>query len=114
MPTKATKRPRCTASLTFFAGSAIEGVLLRILRHQLVRWHLAAYTAERNERNPGIDARRLAWWQAAHTYRGWLQLAELAEGFEPERSSATVDAFPPDMRARLLGHCAGARRRTGM
>lgn len=83
---------------------------LRLLRTRLVAWHLHAYEREAGAE---IDPALLAWWQAVHTYRGWLQLAELAEHTVTDRPSTTIESLPADLTARLLDRCSALRRRTG-
>jgi aminoglycoside phosphotransferase (APT) family kinase protein len=92
------------------AGSAPERVALRGIRKRLVSWHLDAY-----ETSAGIqlDRRRLAWWQAVHAFRGWLQLCELAEGTVEDRGSTTVAAIPASTRDTLLEHCVDFRKSSG-
>ena len=84
---------------------------LRALRGHLVAWHLAGY---QHASGVVLDHRVLAWWQVVHSYRGWLQLAELDEATVTDRQSTTIEAFPSDLPARLLARCVALRRAVAM
>jgi aminoglycoside phosphotransferase (APT) family kinase protein len=92
------------------AGSPVERVALRVLRKRLVAWHLKSYEATARVM---VDRQRLAWWQAVHAFRGWLQLSELAEGAVENRNSSTVAAIPDSVRQTLLAQCVSLRRLSG-
>ena len=89
------------------ADSPVERMALRAMRKRIVAWHLKSYEAEARL---AVDPRRLAWWQAVHAFRGWLQLCEVDERAVEDRRSSTVDAIPPSVRQALLAQCVSLRR----
>jgi aminoglycoside phosphotransferase (APT) family kinase protein len=66
----------------------------------LSRLHRRGYERASGRR---LDDRRLAWWQAVHVYRGWLQLCEVREGAVAGPESSTRTGMPDDTPERLLG-----------
>lgn len=91
---------------SLIAEQPLERVGLRLLRNWLGRTHRAAYEQSAAFQ---LDDHRLAWWQIAHLYRGWLQLNELAEGAVPSRDSSTTNRLPDDLTDRLLQRCVALR-----
>ena len=89
------------------AASPVERMALRAVRKRIVAWHLKSYEAEARIT---LDPRRLAWWQAVHAFRGWLQLCEVDERAVEDRKSSTVDAIPAWVRQALLAQCVLLRR----
>lgn len=87
---------------SLIAERPIERVGLRMLRDWLGRTHRSGYEQRWASR---LSDRRLAWWQVAHLFRGWLQLSELAEGAVPDRESSTTARLPPDLTERILERC---------
>jgi aminoglycoside phosphotransferase (APT) family kinase protein len=80
-------------------GSATQRRLVGAIAPALRRWHRRAY-----ERASGrtLDDRLLAWWEAVHVLRGWLQLQETSEGAVVGPDSDAVAALPEDLQDRLL------------
>lgn len=89
------------------AASRMERLMLRSLRGWLCRTHLKHYQSAAEVQ---LDQRRLLWWQIVHLYRGWLQLATIAEGTaDGPTGSTTVERFPADQRDQLLDRCVMLR-----
>jgi aminoglycoside phosphotransferase (APT) family kinase protein len=88
---------------SILAASPFERFMLRSLRGWVTRSHVRHYQSAAKVR---LDRRRLLWWQIVHLYRGWLQLATIAEGNDTgPKDSTTVERFPVDLRDQLLARC---------
>jgi aminoglycoside phosphotransferase (APT) family kinase protein len=81
--------------------------MLGIAAPVLARLHRTAYQSASGRR---LDDRLLAWWEAVHLYRGWLQLMEVAEGAVVGPESSTRTGMPTDTPARLLDRFSAIRR----
>ncbi len=93
-----------------FSKNRFERLALRASRKRIVQWHLQTYEATASTK---IDPQRLAWWQAVHAYRSWLQLFELREGAVVAQKSSTLDAMPDSVPELLLEQCMIFRRLCG-
>jgi aminoglycoside phosphotransferase (APT) family kinase protein len=83
----------------FAAPNPAQRRLLGAAAPVLARLHRRAYERASGRR---LDDRRLAWWQAVHVYRGWLQLTETREGAVVGPESSTRTGMPDDTPEQLL------------
>jgi aminoglycoside phosphotransferase (APT) family kinase protein len=92
---------------TFWFGSllaenSIQRFVLRLTKKWIEKLHLRAYE-EKAEVN--LEIQRLIWWQVAHLFRFWLQIAELKNGKVIVRESTTTSSITLDLSEKILIKC---------
>jgi len=79
------------------ADAAHERLLLRLLRGHLARTYRRAY-----ERGFPLDEQRLRYWQAAHLFRGVMQVLDLHDTSADGASKTAAAAAVPEHLAVAL------------